>query len=198
MMLRDRVAHPGTLPAFSGECDEALDPLCAAVLDGASARRGVGGQAPGYGFTAPTAQAEKSCVRAGYLCAELDQLGYIDIRRWSNHEGTIVVHVPLPPPNPLGTRVDYRMPQPPESERGTSSPFPCRSMNVAIAKRTFQFDGPPAWEVDESGSQELNGRQTLGPRSSNCSWPLGAHFGRTRSSTRGRSGSPPHTRWATR
>jgi hypothetical protein len=95
MMLRDRVHQPGTLPAFSGECDETLDPLCAALLDRPSARRG-GSQALGGGFAAPTVQAEEACVRAGYLCSGLDQLGYIDIRRWKSQEGTIVVHVPLP------------------------------------------------------------------------------------------------------
>jgi Matrixin len=36
------------------------------------------------------------CGDAGYLCAALDDGGPLELHRWSGHEGTIVVHVPLP------------------------------------------------------------------------------------------------------
>jgi predicted Zn-dependent protease len=136
MMMRDRVAQPGTLPAFSGECDEALDPLCAAVLDRASARRGVGGQAPGDGFTAPTVQVEEACVRAGYLCSGLDQLEYIGIRRWKSQEGTIVVHVPLPTSESAG---DAR-----------------RLQNAAAAGIRAWNEQPFPVSVDERGNREAH------------------------------------------
>ena len=36
------------------------------------------------------------CTDAGYLCAGLQDAEEITLRRWVGHEGTVVVHVPLP------------------------------------------------------------------------------------------------------
>ncbi|MEM7417091.1 MAG: matrixin family metalloprotease [Gemmatimonadota bacterium] len=36
------------------------------------------------------------CVNVGYLCADLDSRSEVQLRRWKDHEGTIVVHIPLP------------------------------------------------------------------------------------------------------
>ncbi len=40
--------------------------------------------------------AEDFCRDAGYLCAPLSYQSEVVLRRWVGHEGTIVVHVPLP------------------------------------------------------------------------------------------------------
>ena len=42
------------------------------------------------------------CTDAGYLCAGLQDAEGITLRRWVGHEGTVVVHVPLPE-GPEGT-----------------------------------------------------------------------------------------------
>ncbi len=86
-MIRGRT--PAEMPASSEECDRSIDPLCAAVLDG-------GSQMLGGGFEAPVVPADEVCLNAGYLCAELELRGFVDVRRWKDHEGPVVVHVPLP------------------------------------------------------------------------------------------------------
>ena len=44
----------------------------------------------------PGMSAEDFCVNVGYLCAELGDRAEVQLRRWKDHEGTIVVHIPLP------------------------------------------------------------------------------------------------------
>ncbi len=51
----------------------------------------------GSGPTAPpTHPADEFCHDVGYLCAALDEQPALTLRRWKGHEGTLVVHVPLP------------------------------------------------------------------------------------------------------
>ena len=45
----------------------------------------------------PAMAASDFCVNVGYLCAPLEQRSETQLRRWRDHQGTIVVHVPLPP-----------------------------------------------------------------------------------------------------
>ena len=40
--------------------------------------------------------ADTFCTDAGYLCAGLADAPEVTLRRWVGHEGTIIVHVPLP------------------------------------------------------------------------------------------------------
>jgi predicted Zn-dependent protease len=40
--------------------------------------------------------AATACLNVRYLCAELESRGEVIIRRWKDHEGTIVVHIPRP------------------------------------------------------------------------------------------------------
>jgi hypothetical protein len=51
--------------------------------------------APGGSVRAALAAGE-FCSDVGYLCAGLDTSERITLRRWVGHEGTLVVHVPLP------------------------------------------------------------------------------------------------------
>lgn len=44
----------------------------------------------------PTLSAADFCRDVGYLCAALDVEGVVTFRRWRDHEGPLVVHVPLP------------------------------------------------------------------------------------------------------
>lgn len=44
----------------------------------------------------PQLAASDFCINVGYLCAGLEQQNEIQLRRWKDFEGTIVVHVPLP------------------------------------------------------------------------------------------------------
>lgn len=41
--------------------------------------------------------AADACADVGYLCAEVEASGRYHVRRWKGFEGTLVVHVPLPP-----------------------------------------------------------------------------------------------------
>ncbi len=65
----------------------AEDPSCGVDIDSATA---VGTVAP------PTFAAADICHDTGYLCAGLAEAEVIRLQRWRDHEGTIVVHVPLP------------------------------------------------------------------------------------------------------
>lgn len=44
----------------------------------------------------PVLVAADFCLNVGYLCAELEDHDEIQVRRWKDFEGTVVVHVPLP------------------------------------------------------------------------------------------------------
>lgn len=44
----------------------------------------------------PSLSADDFCVNVGYLCAPLDQSSEVRLHRWKGHEGTVVVHIPLP------------------------------------------------------------------------------------------------------
>lgn len=83
-LVRDRITPIGD----DAECESWEDPEC--ELEPEVAPRGVGG------FTAPTLPAETACRSAGYLCAEIDQSGVVDVRRWRDHQGPLVVLIPLP------------------------------------------------------------------------------------------------------
>jgi Matrixin len=135
-MLRARVPSSTAYPLPYEECDEDVDPLCAAVLEEGAARRTSGGQALGEGLAAPTTPAADACPSAGYLCAELEPLGFVDIRRWKNHEGTIMVHIPLPP----------------SESRGDA-----RRLQSAAAAGVRAWNGQPfPISVDERGNREAD------------------------------------------
>lgn len=44
----------------------------------------------------PTYPAEEFCYDVGYLCAGLEESESVRLYRWSNFDGTVVVHVPIP------------------------------------------------------------------------------------------------------
>lgn len=84
VLLRDRL--PGNArPAF---CDP-QEPSC---TPSATPRTPPAGQPT----TAATLIAGDVCVDVGYLCAELASRDVIRLQRWTDFEGTLVVHVPLP------------------------------------------------------------------------------------------------------
>ena len=55
--------------------------------------------------TAPELSASEVCRGAGYLCAELEETGRIRVGRWKDFEGTMVVHVPRPDFEDIGTAI---------------------------------------------------------------------------------------------
>jgi predicted Zn-dependent protease len=84
----------GGIFALLGDRDPARsDPL--PPCDVADAGCG-GAVVSGASSGAPTLTAEEACLNAGYLCADLARADRIQIRRWTNFEGTLVVHVPRP------------------------------------------------------------------------------------------------------
>ena len=84
--LRER---PPAAPADS--CPPGVEECVAANGDSAAHTSGA---TPGA--AAPTLEAGDFCHDVGYLCAGLDGNDTITLRRWTGHEGTLVVHVPLP------------------------------------------------------------------------------------------------------
>jgi hypothetical protein len=62
--------------------------------DDAPGAAAIAGSAPGRAGS-PLAAAD-FCRDVGYLCAGLAQDEGVTLRRWVDHEGTLVVHVPLP------------------------------------------------------------------------------------------------------
>lgn len=65
-------------------CDPEIDPLC--VTPGGDP-----------GSNAPVLQAADVCTNdSGYLCAGLEAQNRIQLRRWKDFEGPIIVHVPRP------------------------------------------------------------------------------------------------------
>ncbi|HET9949926.1 MAG TPA: matrixin family metalloprotease [Longimicrobiales bacterium] len=81
-VLRDRETTAAALHA----CEEGAAEPC--VTNGAAASHA----AP----TLPVLPAIEVCPDAGYLCAGLEENGRIQVRRWKDFHGTIVVHVPRP------------------------------------------------------------------------------------------------------
>ena len=51
---------------------------------------------------APALPASEACRNVGYLCAELERTDRIQLHRWKDHTGPIVVHVPRPDFEPSG------------------------------------------------------------------------------------------------
>ena len=143
-MMRDRVSTTRDFGPASGSCDEVDDPLCAFELSGGAARRGTSA-----GTAAPALSAETACLNVGYLCAELESTGTLQIRRWKDFQGTIVVHIPRPDFLPPGD---------------------ARRLQVGAAAGVRQWSGQPfPISVDERGNRvahfAVQWRRTLGGRS---------------------------------
>jgi len=52
--------------------------------------------------TAPELPASEACRNVGYLCSDLERTDRIQLHRWKDHTGPIVVHVPRPDFEPSG------------------------------------------------------------------------------------------------
>ncbi|MGD8321047.1 MAG: matrixin family metalloprotease [Gemmatimonadota bacterium] len=76
-------------------CAPADDPGCVAP-NGTDPQAPTGSRANGPG-DGPVLRASRICSDAGYLCAELSGADDVVVRRWTRSDGTLVVHVPLPP-----------------------------------------------------------------------------------------------------
>lgn len=83
-LLRDRLPSNAD-PAFCG----AREPSCVPRTTPRT-------PSPGQPTTATTLIADAVCIDVGYLCAELESRDVIRLQRWTDFEGTLVVHVPLP------------------------------------------------------------------------------------------------------
>ncbi len=145
-MLRDRRSTTPGLDQAHEACDELYDPACLSELDGGSARRGLTARAGGP--EGPVLSAETACLNVGYLCAELEATGMVQIRRWKDFHGTIVVHIPRP---------DFL------------SSGDARRLQVAAATGVRQWNGRPfPISVDERGNREshfeVKWRRSLGGR----------------------------------
>ncbi len=89
--LLQSAAHPTSGPA--NPCPEESPEVCIET----NAEDWTGGDPPGASRPdGPELPASQVCPGAGYLCAELDRTGTVEIRRWREHSGPVVVHVPLP------------------------------------------------------------------------------------------------------
>jgi len=71
-------------PVDTSRCDPLIE-TCASDARGDAATT-----------AAPSLRATDFCVDVGYLCAQLENEQELRLTRWTGHEGTIVVHVPLP------------------------------------------------------------------------------------------------------
>ena len=145
-MMRDRISTTQDLDETSQPCDEAHDPLCDSELDGGAARRGLAARSEGT--AGPVLSAESACLNVGYLCAELESKGMVQIRRWKDFQGTIVVHIPRPDFLPSGD---------------------ARRLQVGAAAGVRQWSGQPfTISVDERGNREahfaVQWRRSLGGR----------------------------------
>ena len=129
-IARDRISTARDVDQASQSCDEADDPLCASELDGGASRRALTGGA------SPVLSAESACLNVGYLYAELETTGTLQIRRWKDHEGTIVVHIPRPDFLPAGE---------------------ARRLQVGAAAGVRQWSGQPfPIAVDERGNRQAD------------------------------------------
>jgi predicted Zn-dependent protease len=84
-LLQDRGSAGTTAP-----CDVGTEQACAEVAPDAD--RSSGTEAAPF----PVLNAESACRDVGYLCADLRTADRIQLRRWRDFSGTIVVHVPRP------------------------------------------------------------------------------------------------------
>jgi predicted Zn-dependent protease len=140
-MIQGRISTTRDVEQTSESCEESDAPLCASEGNGA-ARGGLTGAA------GPVLSAESACLNVGYLCAELESTGTVQIRRWKDHEGTIVVHIPRPDFLPAGE---------------------ARRLQVGAAAGVRQWSGQPfPISVDERGNREadfaVEWRRTMGGR----------------------------------
>jgi len=82
-LLRPDASTSGT-EETAAPCDVDRDPLC--VTPGGDP-----------GSNAPVLQASDVCTNdSGYLCAGLDMQNRIQLRRWKDFDGPIIVHIPRP------------------------------------------------------------------------------------------------------
>lgn len=79
--------------AFSMRAEEAPDtPLrCASTPEGCATTARAARPTP-----PPAVSADDFCRNVGYLCAEVEDRGEVQLMRWREIDGTLVVHVPLP------------------------------------------------------------------------------------------------------
>jgi predicted Zn-dependent protease len=84
-LLRDRVPAGPANPCATG-----LEPECGTESVVAMEQAGSATAAP------PVMDAATACRNVGYLCADLANSDRIQLRRWTDFSGTLVVHVPRP------------------------------------------------------------------------------------------------------
>lgn len=72
----------------------------------------------------PIVQAEDFCVDVGYLCADLAERDEVQLRRWVGHEGTVVVHIPLPDVSNSATARDLQRAAAQGIRAWNNQPFP--------------------------------------------------------------------------
>lgn len=84
----------GRLPGNRAPCDPDGGDPCE---EGAATpnSRGTSEAALGPGHF-PVLSAETACLNVGYLCSDLANVERIQIQRWRDFTGTMVVHIPLP------------------------------------------------------------------------------------------------------
>ncbi len=132
--MRGRISTTHNLDETSQPCDEAYDPLCTSELDGGAARQGL--TARPEGTAGPVLSAETACLNVGYLCSELESRGMVQIQRWKDFQGTIVVHIPRPDFLPSGD---------------------ARRLQAGAAAGVRQWSGQPfPITVDERGNREAH------------------------------------------
>ncbi|MGE0159310.1 MAG: matrixin family metalloprotease [Gemmatimonadales bacterium] len=68
------------------------DPVAVTPAEAVPAEEAVAAPPP----APPTLTATEACRNVGYLCSELDQSDRIQLRRWKDFTGPLVVHVPRP------------------------------------------------------------------------------------------------------
>ncbi|HIF21606.1 MAG TPA: matrixin family metalloprotease [Gemmatimonadetes bacterium] len=99
-MLRSRIPTQIDLSETNAICEEGYEEWCDTEMGRGSARRTGAGVEAGSATrgqpTGPVLSAATACLNVRYLCAELESRGEVIIRRWKDHEGTIVVHIPRP------------------------------------------------------------------------------------------------------
>jgi hypothetical protein len=92
-MMRDRI--PGR---------ERTDPRCDPTVDQSCFEESAGLLPPSPVPTQrPSLTASTACLNVAYLCADLATQDRIQLRRWKNFSGTLVVHVPEPAGVDAGT-----------------------------------------------------------------------------------------------
>jgi hypothetical protein len=70
-------------------CDESRDPLCdGETIDVQFQRSDL--------VRPPELRAQAACIDVGYLCAPLADADRLQLRRWKDFTGTLIVHVPRP------------------------------------------------------------------------------------------------------